>query len=119
VVTDDFAASPEPKPAHLQPKYGAQFQDSSVVAAYHHRPPYPVAVIKQLAALIAGSPRVVLDAGCGSGDIARPLAPFVDRVDAVDISAGMVDQGRLRPGGADPRIRWTVAAMEDAELDPP
>ncbi|MBV9278962.1 MAG: class I SAM-dependent methyltransferase, partial [Chloroflexi bacterium] len=54
-------------------------------------------------------PRVVLDAGCGTGDVARPLAPLVDRVDAVDISAGMIERGRRLPGGENPAITWICA----------
>ncbi len=41
-----------PKPDHLGPDYAAQFQDRSVVAAYHHRPPYPAAVFDRLLDLL-------------------------------------------------------------------
>jgi SAM-dependent methyltransferase len=108
-----------PKPAHLGPEFGAQFSDTSVAAAYHHRPPYPDAVFPLLARLIRDTPRVVLDAGCGTGDIARHLAPLVDRVDAVDISAPMIAVGRTLPGGDDPRLHWMLGSMEDADLAGP
>jgi SAM-dependent methyltransferase len=108
-----------PKPAHLGPEFGAQFSDTSVAAAYHHRPPYPDAVFPLLAGLVRGSPCVVLDAGCGTGDIARFLAPLVDRVDAVDISAPMIAVGRTLPGGDEPRLRWIQGRMEDTELGGP
>ena len=32
----------KPKPKHLGPEYGAQFQDSAVAAVYRKRPPYPL-----------------------------------------------------------------------------
>src|SRR5262245_11507173 len=77
------------KPAGLAPEYAAQFQDRSVADAYHHRPPYPDEVFAILTGLITCEPRAVLDAGCGTGDIARRLAPLVARVDAVDFSPAM------------------------------
>lgn len=107
-----------PRPAHLGPQYAAQFQDAAVVAAYPTRPPYPAAVFTQLRALVAG-PSVALDAGCGTGDIARLLAPSMERVDAVDVSAPMIEAGQRLPGGDAPNLRWLVGALEDAPLSPP
>jgi SAM-dependent methyltransferase len=108
-----------PKPDHLSDAYAAQFTDPSVVAAYPTRPPYPPDVFPLLAALIATSPRVVLDIGCGTGDIARNLVSMVDRVDAVDISAPMIELGRQLPGGDGPRLRWIHGRAEEVELEPP
>jgi predicted TPR repeat methyltransferase len=82
----------QPKPTHLGPAYSAMFRDQSVADAYPHRPPYPAAVFDTLAELITDTPRAILDVGCGTGDIARPLVARVDRVDAVDISAAMIAQ---------------------------
>lgn len=87
----------EPKPRHLQADYAAQFQDTSIVAAYHHRPPYPDEVFDILVGLLPATGRAVLDAGCGTGDIARPLAPRVERLDAVDWSRPMIERGRMDP----------------------
>ena len=61
----------------------------------------------------------MLDAGCGTGDLARPLAKLVDRVDAVDRSAAMVASGRTLPGGEATNLRWIAAPIEKAPLDPP
>jgi SAM-dependent methyltransferase len=108
-----------PKPKHLGPEYAAQFQDAAVVAAYPARPPYPAAIFETLAGLAAASPRAVLDVGCGTGDVARRLAPLVDRLDAVDASARMITLARTLPGGDAPNLRWIVASAEDAPLDPP
>jgi SAM-dependent methyltransferase len=109
----------EPKPDHLSDEQAAQFCDPSVAAAYPHRPPYPPAVSSLLAGLIAAPPRTVLDVGCGTGDLARGLAPLVDRVDAVDRSAPMVDMGKTLPGGDHPHLRWVLGRAEDAPLRPP
>lgn len=108
-----------PKPKHLGPPYGAQFSDQSVVAAYRYRPPYPAEVFAILASLISDEPHAVLDAGCGTGDIARRLLDLVERVDAVDCSQPMIELGRSLPGGNDPRLHWIAGRMEDVPLAPP
>jgi SAM-dependent methyltransferase len=95
------------------------FRYAGVAAAYRHRPPYPEEVFEILRGLAAETPRVVLDLGAGEGALARPMAVWADRVDAVEISAAMVAAGRGRPGGADPRLRWITAAAETAPLDGP
>src|SRR5262249_17757061 len=59
------------------------------------------------------------DVGAGTGAIARGMVPLVDRVNAVDISAAMIDEGKRLPHGADPRLRWILGSAEDAPLDPP
>ncbi len=90
-----------------------------MAAAYRYRPPYPPAVIKVLLGLVRGTPQHILDAGCGTGNLARALAPHADRVDAVDFSLPMIEEGRRLPGGDDPRIRWLHGRVEDVALDPP
>lgn len=107
-----------PKPKHLSPEYAAVFGDASVVAAYHNRPPYPREAIGFLAGLLAGRPRSVLDVGCGTGDIARPLAEYAEHLDAADISAPMIERARSLPGGEHPAIRWIRAPVEEAPLEP-
>lgn len=99
-------------------KLGEVFTDRDVARAYRLRPEYPPETFAVLSELIVG-PRVVLDIGAGTGAIARHIAPLVDRVDAVDISAAMIDEGRRLPGGADPRITWLLGSAEDAPLAPP
>jgi ubiquinone/menaquinone biosynthesis C-methylase UbiE len=89
------------------------------VQAYLRRPPYPTALIQKLVELMAGSSRAVLDVGTGLGDVARRLAPYVGRVDAVDWSAGMIALGQRLPGGDDPRIRWIQGRIEEVALEPP
>ena len=108
-----------PKPGHLGPEYGAQFQDASVVAAYRHRPPYPAAVFDLLLDLIVDEPRAVLDVGTGTGELARGLAPRVTRVDALDPSPGMIAVARTLPGGDHPNLTWIEGYAEDAPLRPP
>ncbi len=107
------------KPDHLGPEYGAQFSDSSVAAMYHLRPPYPDAVFDVLAGLIVDEPRVVLDVGTGTGEIARNLIDHAERIDGVDPSAAMLARARMRPGGDSPKIAWIHGMAESAPLNPP
>ncbi len=102
-----------PKPKHLGPEYAEHFKDRSVVDAYVNYPPYSAEVFEVLTGLMPHEPRIVLDIGCGTGEVARPLAAFVDKVDAVDPSASMVEIGRSRDGGDRPNIRWVCQSAED------
>ena len=64
---------------------------------------------------MAGQPsRRVLDLGAGEGALARPLAARVDRVDAVEISPAMVEEGQRRPGGTAPNLNWITGSAEEA-----
>ncbi|MBA3946772.1 MAG: methyltransferase domain-containing protein [Herpetosiphonaceae bacterium] len=107
------------KPAYLGPHYAAAFQDQMVAQAYQYRRSCPPATFPLLAHLIHDEPRVVLDVGCGTGDIARNLVDLVDHIDAVDVSQAMIDQGKLLPRGDDPNIRWILGRAEDVPLVPP
>ena len=100
-------------------RLAAVFGHRGVAHAYQHRPPYPAEVFKILDELITDSPRDVLDLGAGEGALARPLAGMVDHVDALDISAAMIDAGRDRPGGRQPNLRWIAGAAQDAPLGGP
>lgn len=105
----------EPKPPGWDVKYANVFQEPDVVASYPNRPPYPQETIDELARLAGGG--AVVDAGCGTGELARRLAPLVARVDAVDVSAEMLALARTLPG-AD-LVRFVHGGIEDAPLDPP
>jgi len=109
----------EPKPAFLGPHVASAFQEASVIEAYPYRAPYPESLFQKLAELLTGSSRAVLDVGTGPGDVARRLAPYVERVDAVDWSAGMIALGQQLPGGGDPRIHWIQGRIEEVTLAPP
>ena len=109
----------QPKPELYRSEYGAWFKDPLVVAAYPSRPSYAEAAIQFVAQLACDEPRRVLDVGCGTGDVARRLAPLVDGVDAVDHSEAMLSAGKAAPGGDAANLRWILSRVEDASLDPP
>ena len=88
----------EPKPRGWEARYGAWFEEPSVAERYGLRPGYP---------------------GCGLGDLARPLAPLVARVDALDRADAMLAAARSRPGADAPNLRFLHGDVETAELDPP
>lgn len=100
-------------------RLAAVFGHPGVADAYQYRPPYPDEVFDLLERLITDRPRTVLDIGAGEGALARPLAPRVDHIDALDLSAAMVDAGRRRPGGRRSNLRWIVGAAETADLGGP
>jgi SAM-dependent methyltransferase len=107
------------KPRYLWPDYASQFRDRSVVDAYKYRAPYPDETFDVLLGLVIGTPRTMLDAGCGRGEIARPMAALLERVDAIDFSLEMLEQGKRLQGGDNPRLNWTHAPVEEAPLNPP
>jgi len=91
------------------------FDDEGAARAYTFRPGYPAAMFDALAGLIVG-PRFALDAGAGTGAIARYLAAHVDRVDALDPAAAMIAEGQRLEHGDDPRIRWILGGAEHGPL---
>ena len=109
----------QPKPENFGTYYAESFKNQQVVDAYRYRPPYPQEVFSILASHIVDEPRTVLDVGSGSGDIARPLTEFVERVDAVDFSQNMIDRGKQLPNGNSPHLHWIFGKVEEAPLTPP
>jgi SAM-dependent methyltransferase len=107
-------------PAGLGHENADVFKLDSVARVYHHRPPYPAGVVDALRSLLGDGGGAVLDAGCGTGELARALVvDGAERVDAVDVSQAMIDVGRRQEGGDHPNLRWECARLEDAELRPP
>ncbi|HEY6298662.1 MAG TPA: class I SAM-dependent methyltransferase [Candidatus Binatus sp.] len=98
---------------------GRRFSQARMAENYLFRPPYPAEVYDTLLELLRGHPRVLLDAGCGTGKITLGLIDQIDRADAVDPSEPMLGVARTRPEAASEKIRWIRAAIEDAQLDPP
>jgi SAM-dependent methyltransferase len=104
------------KPDGWGEQYADAFRLDSVAARYHLRPPYPDATADLLASLVDPAVPEALDAGCGTGEIARALVRRGLRVDAVDRSEAMVARGQALEGGTDPRLRWIVGQVETADL---
>jgi len=94
------------------------FGDAEVARLYAYRAPYPAAVFTLLRRLLI-APGNVLDAGAGTGALARGMISFAERIDAVDPSEPMIAAARQLPEGSNRRIRWIVGRAEDAPLSPP
>jgi len=107
------------KPDIWDPRRAESFKDEDTVKAYRFRAPYPAETFQILSGLIADSARTVLDAGCGTGEIARNLIDLVDRVDAVDFSLPMIESGKKLPHGTHSNLNWICGKAEDATLNPP
>jgi SAM-dependent methyltransferase len=75
-------------------------------------------VFSKLRDLVVGTPRSVLDLGCGTGDLARPLAALVDSVDAIDCAPRMIERGKRLPDGDRPNLRWILGNAEEAPSPP-
>jgi SAM-dependent methyltransferase len=108
-----------PKPLHLQAEYGAQFGDASIVDAYQFRPPYSDEAFDLLLGLVPGGPPTILDLGCGTGEIARRIAPRSARVDAIDPAERMLARAQELPGGQATNIAWIPGSAEEAPFNEP
>jgi len=105
-------------PRETETNLGEVFTDAVVAQLYARRPPYPDGVFAALARRLV-DPRTVLDAGAGTGALARTMSVFAERIDALEPAAAMITEGRRLPGGSDRRIRWLKGRAEDAPLRPP
>ena len=107
------------KPTITTLENASYFKDEGIVAAYRYRPRYPSETFDFLNGLIGNGPKRVLDVGCGTGDIARPLVNLVDQVDAVDFSSAMIEAGKQLQNGDHPNLRWIHGPIEEVPLKPP
>ena len=107
------------KPRHLTIENAERFQDARLVDVYHQRLPYPQAVFERLLMLLEGLPRRVLDVGSGTGDLARGLVESVEHVDAIDVSATMIQRGKRLKNGQHPNLNWIEGRVEAADLHAP
>ncbi len=72
-----------------------------------------------LVELAGGADAHILDLGCGTGELARRLAPRVGAVTAVDHSDRMIARARTLPGGDASNLQWIVGRVEDVALPGP
>ena len=101
----------KPKPRHLGPEYGAQFQDAAVASVYRKRPPYPSELFDLILERLPRPNRArVLELGAGTGEIAIPLAGRVSALDAVEVSAAMLEIAAAQPGYE--RVSWHQQSAE-------
>ncbi len=107
------------QPEFLNKQVASAFQEQSVVEAYQYRPQYPAETFEILASLVPENAGRVLDVGCGTGFVARPLANLVERIDAVDISREVIRVGENLPNGNHPNLHWHCGNAEETFPCPP
>ena len=108
-----------PKPKHLAPQYGQQFEDSSIASVYATRPPYPEQVFDVLQSLFPPGSKSLLDLGCGTGDIALGMVGRAERIDAIDPSQAMLDIAYQRPRANDVSVSWLNESAESFDFRAP
>ena len=107
-----------PRLLQYQEAYAARFKHRSMAESYELRPPYPDETYKILLSIPGASGGRVLDAGCGTGRIARSLVDHVADVDAVDFSLEMIRVGKSLDRGGHPNLNWILCRVEEVELKP-
>lgn len=108
-------SSPELRPRDV----ALAWCDPRIASIYGCRPEYPRELFDCLAQLVGDASARVLDLGCGTGFVARPLAARFGQVDAVDVSLEMIEEGKRLPGGDLTNLRWIVGDAETVQLEPP
>jgi len=94
-----------------EPDLSQRHFESGGDAYAKYRPTYPPA----LAAFLAGlAPRrdLVVDVGCGTGQLSVLLAGHFDRVEAFDISADQVSNATPHP-----KVSYTIAPCDDLPVE--
>ena len=103
----------KPKPRHLWPEYGAQFQDPEVAGRpTANGPPLSAGAIRTSSVQLLPQPSRarVLELGAGTGEIAIPLSAHVASVDAVEVSEAMLAIAATQPDRD--RVRWHQQSAE-------
>ncbi len=108
------AKSDEPAPRHpLRPDFPVDAFKGTAEYYERYRPPYPDVLLADLRSRtgVTGEGRL-LDIACGTGQIARPMAPFFREVWALDQEPEMLRVGQEK-AGPDSSISWRQGRAED------
>lgn len=85
-----------------------------------HRPRYPEALIEDLRLRTVGDHGgLLIDWGCGTGELTLPLSRYFDRVQAVDVAEERISiaEESARRAGVE-NVEWQVGKAEELELAP-
>lgn len=97
-----------------------QLADTNAKLYADHRPRYPQKLIDDLRRLTIGDHgELLIDWGCGTGELTLPLSRYFDRVIAVDVGGDRVSLGQenARREGAE-NVEWHVDRAENLEIAP-
>jgi SAM-dependent methyltransferase len=85
-----------------------------------HRPRYPEALIEDLRLRTIGDHgELLIDWGCGTGELTLPLSRYFDRVQAIDVAEeriSIAEEAARRQGVEN--VEWHVGKAEDLEIAP-
>jgi SAM-dependent methyltransferase len=95
----------------IEPNLIRRHFESGGDAYAKYRPTYPPALAEFLAGL-APDRKLVVDVGCGTGQLSVLLAEHFDRVEAFDISADQVANATPHP-----KVSYSVASCDDLPVD--
>jgi predicted TPR repeat methyltransferase len=107
-ATDDYVKS-------VFDRFAGSF-DSHLGKLGYRAPELVVDEMKRITEHLGLGGPVVLDAGCGTGLCAPLLRPLAERLEGVDLSAGMLDRARER-GGYDALYEAELVAFLNARPD--
>jgi SAM-dependent methyltransferase len=94
-----------------EPNFSQRHFESGGDAYAKYRPTYPPALAAFLAGL-APNRKLVVDVGCGTGQLSVLLAEHFERVDAFDISADQIANATPHP-----KVHYAVAPCDDLPVD--
>ena len=96
-------------------RWGAQWQNRGMAAAYDARHDYPEETFAVVASLRTGRGQPVLEIGAGNGRVTAGLVRHgLTPIHAVEPSAAMAAQAPQLVG-----VEWTIATFEDADVRGP
>lgn len=96
----------------------ADLAETNAQIYVEHRPRYPEALIEDLRVRTVGHRgELLIDWGCGTGELTLPLSRYFDRVQAVDVGAegiSIAEEAAQREGIDN--VEWQIGKAEDLEI---
>src|SRR4051794_437475 len=107
----------ETSPPPPEPKFSSGLYEGTAADYDRFRLPYATGLIDLVRAELAlNGTGLLVDLGAGTGQVARALRPFFERVVAVDPEPDMVEYGRTLTEREDDGIEWRLARAEDVDF---
>jgi SAM-dependent methyltransferase len=100
-----------------EPTFSSGLYEGTAADYERFRLPYAGDLVELVRAELAlNGTGLLVDLGAGTGQVARALRPFFERVVAVDPEPDMVEYGRTRTEREDDGIEWRLARAEEVEF---
>ncbi len=105
-----------PRPA--EPTFRSGLYEGTAADYDSFRLPYADDLIDLVRTELPDDAGLLVDLGTGTGQVARALRPFVERVVAVDPEPDMVEYGRTRTEREHDGIEWLLGRAEEVDFPP-